>query len=86
MYIVYILQSTSSGVFYIGQTNNLERRLEQHNDASKKSWASKHGPWRIFYTETFSTRLEAMRRERYLKSLKSREKILELDKARKMVY
>lgn len=57
---------------YIGQTENLERRLQRHNGslASNSNSYTKinKGPWQIVYTEKFNTRKEAINREKYLKS------------------
>ena len=63
--------------YYIGQTKNLESRIERHNRGYVKSTRSKR-PWRIVYTEEFRNRSESMARERYLKSLKSKIKHKEL--------
>jgi putative endonuclease len=62
-YVVYILQSESTSRYYVGHTDDLKRRLLQHNDSSYKG--SKHtkrsrGPWVCVYTEEFGTRSEAM--------------------------
>jgi putative endonuclease len=76
MFYIYILQSTSTGETYTGQTSNLENRLQQHNDPSyTKTLHTKRrkGPWVLIYKEEFSTRAEAMRREKYLKTGKGRE-------------
>lgn len=79
MFVVYVIENPDSRI-YIGQTNDLERRIAQHNDPLKKSWASKRGPWKVVFTKNFSSRSEAMRCERYLKSLKNKGKLLELVK------
>jgi putative endonuclease len=68
---VYILESASTGKRYIGQTDDLERRLAEHNSREHNlcKFTSRHpGPWRLVYHETCETRSEAMRRERWLKS------------------
>lgn len=70
-YFVYVLEN-SSGIFYIGSTNDLKRRLAEHNDTARASWASRRGPWHIVAHEEFSSRAEAMQRERYLKKMKKR--------------
>ena len=71
MYFVYVLYSNRHDKYYIGQTNNLERRLGQHN--SGKSRATKHYlPWAIFFQKELKTRVEAMQFEKYLKSLKNK--------------
>ena len=78
-YWVYILQSEVAGRYYIGSTGNIEDRLERHNGGRSK--ATKSGrPWRLVYTETFSTRPEAVARETQLKKGKSRVRIQELVK------
>ena len=70
-FYTYILYSTTKGRYYIGQTNNIEKRLLRHNNKEVRS--TKHGlPWTLVYHEIFQTRSEAIKRERYLKSLKSR--------------
>jgi putative endonuclease len=68
--IVYVLQSESSGTVYIGQTNDLERRLSEHNDrTSRRTLYTKRnaGPWRVLYTERYADRSSAMKREKALK-------------------
>ena len=73
---VYVLVSRSTGKRYVGQTNDLSRRLAEHNDAETKpgKYTSKHvGPWDLVHQERYDTRAEAMRRERWLKSGVGRE-------------
>lgn len=69
MYHVYVMQSLASGRRYIGSTEDLERRLADHNRGKNFSVRGR-GPFRIVYTETFATRTEAEARERRLKSFK----------------
>ena len=75
-YWVYVIRSRSTGRIYIGQTENLERRLSQHNDPQNTlSLYTKRfkGPWDVVYTEQYKDRGEAIRRERSLKGGKGRE-------------
>lgn len=72
MYIVYILFSFSSGRYYIGQTKNLEKRIFDHNRGKVKSTKA-YLPWKVIYTEEFSTKSEAYQRELKIKSFKSGE-------------
>lgn len=69
-YFVYIL-STSANTLYIGQTNDLERRLKEHKE--KKTRSAKYikyfDSFKLVYQETFITRSEAMKREAQLKKL-----------------
>ena len=72
MYFVYIICSKITRKRYIGQTNNLERRLNEHNIRQNRFTSGK-GPWEVVYQESFETRTEAMRREKFFKSGKGRE-------------
>jgi putative endonuclease len=48
-------------------TNNLERRINDHNSGQNRSTKA-HKPFILIYQETFSTRVEAREKEKYLKS------------------
>jgi len=77
-YFVYILQSESTSQHYIGHTDDLERRISQHNDADyhgSKYTKRNKGPWTCVYTEEFATRSEAMKREKEIKAKKSKKSI-----------
>ncbi|MFQ5776613.1 MAG: GIY-YIG nuclease family protein [Terriglobia bacterium] len=71
MFTVYILQSERTGRYYVGQTSNLPKRLHYHQCGLTRSGRNR-GPWRVVYQEEFSTRSEAVRRERQIKKWKSR--------------
>lgn len=75
-YFVYILR-TSHNTFYIGQTNNLERRLEEHkNNKVKSAKYIRYFPsFDLVYRETYPTRIEAMRREKQLKGWSRAKKL-----------
>ncbi|MBW7866584.1 MAG: GIY-YIG nuclease family protein [Candidatus Hydrogenedentes bacterium] len=73
---VYVLRSQKSGKTYVGQTNDLARRILEHNDPSfNLTLYTKRnpGPWELVHSEEYPTRTEAMRREKYLKSGQGRE-------------
>lgn len=70
---LYILYSPSSDKTYVGYTNNLERRLWEHNNSSKRSFTSRFRPWELIYTEEFETNQEAMQREKWFKTGVGRE-------------
>ena len=74
---MYILRSLSSGRFYLGHTEDLRKRLQEHNNGRTPSTRGR-GPWEIFHAEEFSSRSEAARRERQVKRLKSRLQIEQL--------
>jgi putative endonuclease len=82
-YFIYILQSKSTMYYYVGHTDDLPKRVAQHNDPeyTLTTYTKKHkGPWLLVYSETFSTRADAMKREREIKAKKSRRFIEELIK------
>ena len=69
-YWVYVIQSETTGKLYIGQTSNLEERIDRHNsDYGKDRYTRKQeGPWELVYSEELETRSAAIRRERFFKS------------------
>lgn len=73
-YITYILYSKKYNRYYIGHTNNLKIRLKQHNDG-RVSWPNLYKPWTVVYQNKHNTRAEAMTEEKYLKSLKNKERL-----------
>ncbi|MGH9729482.1 MAG: GIY-YIG nuclease family protein [Candidatus Acidiferrales bacterium] len=70
MGIVYILQSETSARFYVGSTDDLERRLSEHVRGHTPSTRGR-GPWKLVYREEFKTLTEARRREIEIKRWKS---------------
>ncbi len=68
MYYTYIIYSDSHSVKYIGQTENLEKRIDEHNNGTLGGFTKNKGPWRLVYYESYNTRAEAMSREKYLKT------------------
>jgi len=73
---VYVLRSAVRGTLYIGQTNDLQGRIRQHNNPaqSRSLFTKRHaGPWRLVHAESLPSRAAAMARERYLKSGRGRE-------------
>ena len=76
-YWMYILQSESTGRFYIGHTNNLEDRIRRHNQGRTVANQSR-GPWRLVHREEFPTRQAAAAREQAIKRRKSRTYILSI--------
>ncbi len=71
-YWVYVIQSENDSWTYTGHTNNVKRRLHDHNRGKMKS-TRHHGQFKLIYTEEFSSRSEAMIREKFLKSGKGRQ-------------
>ena len=69
MYFVYILYSQRINKYYIGCTENLDKRLEEHN-ASLSNFTSKGVPWVRVYFEHLVTLSEARKREIEIKKRK----------------
>jgi putative endonuclease len=76
-HFVYILYSEKTDHYYIGSSADIEARLLRHNAGATPS--TKHGrPWKVVYSETLADKTNALKRELYLKSMKSRKYIEEL--------
>ncbi len=67
MYIVYVIKSKVDGRLYVGFTENLERRLKEHNAGKTKSTKG-YIPWTLVFQEEVNERSLARKREKYLKS------------------
>jgi len=74
MFYVYILHSTTSDIYYVGHTDDVERRLEEHNHSEKTdTFTSKHRPWEVMAVfECSEERSPALKCERFIKKQKSR--------------
>ncbi len=75
MYFVYILYSDKCNKYYIGQTESLTRRVEEHNQGKGGAFTSACIPLALVYHESFESRQEAVKREREIKGKKSRKYI-----------
>lgn len=74
-FTLYILK-TSSDTLYVGQTNNLERRIEEHKSHTRKSskYMRAFKTFEVVYTEEYETRREAMQREYEIKKMTRKDK------------
>ncbi len=70
-YTAYILISRVARKTYVGHTNDLERRLEEHN-RGKSLFSKRYKPWEFIYKENFNNETDAIRKEKYLKSAAGR--------------
>jgi putative endonuclease len=80
MYSIYALFNNKHKRIYIGQTENLKERLVLHkNKLFKNSYTAKlDGDWKLIHSEEVSTRKDALKREKQLKSYRGREFIKSL--------
>ena len=67
MIYVYAIKSGVKNYIYVGMTNNLERRILEHNNGENKSTKA-YIPFIVIYSEIFPNRIEARKKEKYLKS------------------
>lgn len=78
MYFAYILQSESHGTYYYGSTTDVDNRLRQHN-SGKVRYTKGRRPWKLHYVEVLATRSEAMKREKFFKSIEGYRYLKESD-------
>ena len=71
MYFVYVLRSDFDNKFYIGFTNNVKRRLSDHNSGKVLS-TSLRKPFKLFYYEAHLSKTDVLRREQYFKTSKGK--------------
>ena len=67
MFSVYILFSEEHDKYYVGQTDDLERRLLQHNELSENSFTSRYRPWVLALAIAVPDRTVAIKMERFIK-------------------
>jgi len=66
MWYTYLLQNEQEK-WYTGATNNLQKRILEHNSGKNKS-TKYGGPWKLIYCEICISKSDAFAREKYLKS------------------
>lgn len=86
MFWVYALYSQAARKIYVGFTSNIEARIRSHNLLAKRGWTIKYRPWGLVYTEHFETKIQAMKREKELKSSKGRAFLWKLIKERNPLH
>lgn len=77
-FVVYILFSEEYNKTYVGFTSNLIERFKSHNYLSKNGYTIKFRPWIVIHVEFFTTKSEALKREKLFKTGKGRELIKEI--------
>lgn len=74
-YYIYILTNKYRTTFYIGMTNDLNRRTSQHNDSMGSVFTSKYNLTDLIYYELYNDVNQAILREKQLKNWKKEWKI-----------
>lgn len=69
-YFVYITSNTTRSTYYIGVTNDLVRRLDEHfkNSGDKKTFVGRYYCYTLIYYERYTTPVDAIAREKQLKN------------------
>ncbi|MDQ2658739.1 MAG: GIY-YIG nuclease family protein [Bacteroidota bacterium] len=67
MFYVYAIRSLTHNYIYVGLTDNLERRLSQHNNGQNRT-TRPYAPFVLIWSNGYPTRAEARKKEKYLKS------------------
>jgi len=74
MYYTYVLKSQKNHRFYTGSSEDVTKRLSEHN-TGKSKYDKINLPFVLLFQEAFETRTEAVRRERYLKTGAGRDEV-----------
>lgn len=74
-HLVYILRCGDQSL-YTGYTNNLKHRLQMHREGKGAKYTRGRGPLEVVYTERFSTKEEALKREYQIKQLERKDKLV----------
>jgi putative endonuclease len=74
VHFVYAIASIHRNYIYVGMTQNIEKRVGQHNSGFEKT-TKPYAPFKIIYTEQCADRIAARKREKYWKSGIGKEKL-----------
>jgi len=75
LYYIYILTNAYRTTFYIGVTNDLNKRVSQHNDKVGSVFTTQYNVTDLIYYETFEDINKAISREKQLKNWKKEWKL-----------
>ncbi|MDZ7671860.1 MAG: GIY-YIG nuclease family protein [Halanaerobiales bacterium] len=75
MHYVYIVRC-SDDTLYTGYTNDLDRRIQMHNDGQGAKYTKGRRPVKLVYSEEFKSKSKAMKREYEIKQLKRTNKVI----------
>ncbi len=76
---VYAILSAVNGFIYVGMSQNVEKRVKEHNAGKTKSTKA-YQPWLLIYTEAVENRYKAREREKYLKTTTGKNFLRNLQK------
>jgi len=67
-YFVYLLENRNDRSWYIGFTSDIKERIKQHQSGRGCITTKKKPGWKLIYFECYINRMDAIGRERFLKS------------------
>ncbi|MFZ1978366.1 MAG: GIY-YIG nuclease family protein [Bacteroidota bacterium] len=76
-YFIYILHSISANKYYVGSSEDPQRRLLFHNTI-EKGFTLRYRPWTLVFTKSFPTKAETQQMERKIKKWKSKSMLLRI--------
>ena len=72
MFFVYVIKSIE-GFRYTGITEDLQKRLAEHNNKNLSFWTKRGNDWKLIYSEEFTSKSDALNREKWLKGGSGRD-------------
>ena len=74
IYFVYVIESITDGIWYVGMSQNPKERLKQHNNGKSK-FTKGHLPWKIIYSELAGDINKARKLEKYYKTTAGKNRL-----------
>jgi putative endonuclease len=68
IYYVYLLESKENKTWYIGYSSDLKKRIQNHLSGNGGQTTSRKNDWKLIYYEAYLNKVDAMGREKFLKS------------------
>ncbi|HLE32615.1 MAG TPA: GIY-YIG nuclease family protein [Bacteroidota bacterium] len=79
-YYVYIMASMANATIYVGVTNSLERRVQEHKEKLIRGFTQRYNCVKLVYFEEFGDIAEAIMREKELKGWRRSKKVALIEK------
>ena len=67
-FFIYVMSNNSNSTLYVGVTNDLERRVQEHRTPDNRSFTTRYNCHKLVYYEEYSSIDEAIAREKQIKS------------------
>jgi len=68
MWYAYVLESINNQYLYTGYSDDLRRRLKEHNEGRGGEYTKKHGKWKLIFYEAYLEKKDALKAENFFKS------------------